>query len=89
MSDSRSLLQVSPSQQLHPSLPPLPLYDQPPCSPYTSPESSTAPPFPRSPSVNGEHKLTPTSHKAPALSKTPNTITCGVKRCSNGVRHRW
>ncbi|KAJ8368035.1 hypothetical protein SKAU_G00080630 [Synaphobranchus kaupii] len=58
--------QVSPSQQLHPSLPPLPLYDQPPCSPYASPEGGTAPSFPRSPSVNGDHKLTPTSHKAPA-----------------------
>ncbi|XP_035241024.1 F-BAR and double SH3 domains protein 2-like isoform X1 [Anguilla anguilla] len=58
--------QVSPSQQLHPSLPPLPLYDQPPCSPYTTPEGGTAPPFPRSPSVNGDHKLTPTSHKGPS-----------------------
>ncbi|XP_051953464.1 F-BAR and double SH3 domains protein 2-like isoform X1 [Xyrauchen texanus] len=48
--------QVSPCQRLHSSLPPLPLYDQPPCSPY-SPETSTAPSLPRSPSVNGEHKL--------------------------------
>ncbi|KAG7470948.1 hypothetical protein MATL_G00119280 [Megalops atlanticus] len=58
--------QVSPSQQLHSSLPPLPLYDQPPCSPYTSPDSGSAPPFPRSPSVNGDHKLTPAPHKGPA-----------------------
>ncbi|XP_016402983.1 F-BAR and double SH3 domains protein 2-like [Sinocyclocheilus rhinocerous] len=49
--------QVSPCQRLHSSLPPLPLYDQPPCSPYTSPETSSAPSLPRSPSVNGEHKL--------------------------------
>ncbi|KAG9338704.1 hypothetical protein JZ751_025372 [Albula glossodonta] len=62
---------VSPSQQMHSSLPPLPLYDQPPCSPYTTPDSGTAPPFPRSPSVNGDHKLTPLPHKGPAHSKTP------------------
>ncbi|XP_059421346.1 F-BAR and double SH3 domains protein 2-like isoform X1 [Carassius carassius] len=49
--------QVSPCQRLHSSLPPLPLYDQPPCSLYTSPETSSAPSLPRSPSVNGEHKL--------------------------------
>ncbi|XP_066555430.1 F-BAR and double SH3 domains protein 2 isoform X1 [Amia ocellicauda] len=49
--------QVSPSLRLQSSLPPLPLYDQPPCSPFTSPDKNTAPPFPRSPSVNGEHKL--------------------------------
>uniref|UniRef100_A0A8C2I941 FCH and double SH3 domains 2 n=1 Tax=Cyprinus carpio TaxID=7962 RepID=A0A8C2I941_CYPCA len=49
--------QVSPCQRLHSSLPPLPLYDQPPCSPYTSPETSSAASLPRSPSVNGEHKL--------------------------------
>ncbi|XP_057203298.1 F-BAR and double SH3 domains protein 2 isoform X1 [Triplophysa rosa] len=56
--------QVSPCQRLHASLPPLPLYDQPPCSPYTSPETSSAPSLPRSPSVNGEHKL-PVLQKAP------------------------
>lgn len=55
--------QVSPCLRLHSSLPPLPLYDQPPCSPYTSPETSSAPSLPRSPSVNGEHKL-------PVLQKT-------------------
>lgn len=49
--------QASPCQRLHSSLPPLPLYDQPPCSPFTSPETSSAPSLPRSPSVNGEHKL--------------------------------
>ncbi|XP_052008397.1 F-BAR and double SH3 domains protein 2 isoform X2 [Xyrauchen texanus] len=48
--------QVSPCQRLHSSLPPLALYDQPPCSPY-SPETSTAASLPRSPSVNGDHKL--------------------------------
>uniref|UniRef100_A0A8C1GKF9 F-BAR and double SH3 domains protein 2 n=1 Tax=Cyprinus carpio TaxID=7962 RepID=A0A8C1GKF9_CYPCA len=55
--------QVSPCQRLHSSLPPLPLYDQPPCSPYTSPETSSAASLPRSPSVNGEHKL-PVPQKA-------------------------
>ncbi|XP_008423763.1 F-BAR and double SH3 domains protein 2 isoform X2 [Poecilia reticulata] len=51
--------QISPSSKLPSSLPPLPLYDQPPISPFTSPETSTPPPLPRSPStaLNGEHKL--------------------------------
>uniref|UniRef100_A0A3Q2WUL7 Uncharacterized protein n=1 Tax=Haplochromis burtoni TaxID=8153 RepID=A0A3Q2WUL7_HAPBU len=50
------------------SLPPLPLYDQPPISPFTSPETSTPPPLPRSPSaaLNGEHKLPlPASGRSP------------------------
>uniref|UniRef100_A0A672PTJ0 F-BAR and double SH3 domains protein 2 n=2 Tax=Sinocyclocheilus grahami TaxID=75366 RepID=A0A672PTJ0_SINGR len=59
--------QVSPCQRLHSSLPPLPLYDQPPCSPYTSPETSSAPSLPRSPSVNGEHKLL--SPESPGFSQ--------------------
>ncbi|XP_017286510.1 F-BAR and double SH3 domains protein 2 isoform X2 [Kryptolebias marmoratus] len=51
--------QISPPSKLPSSLPPLPLYDQPPISPFTSPETSTPPPLPRSPSaaLNGEHKL--------------------------------
>ncbi|XP_041920545.1 F-BAR and double SH3 domains protein 2 [Alosa sapidissima] len=58
--------QVSPSQRGHSSLPPLPLYDQPPSgSLYASPDASSALPLPRSPSVNGEHKLMPPSHKGP------------------------
>uniref|UniRef100_A0A671R460 F-BAR and double SH3 domains protein 2-like n=1 Tax=Sinocyclocheilus anshuiensis TaxID=1608454 RepID=A0A671R460_9TELE len=61
--------QVSPCQRLHSSLPPLPLYEQPPCSPYTSPETSSAPSLPRSPSVNGELKL-PIPQKAAVHSKT-------------------
>uniref|UniRef100_A0A3P8QWE6 F-BAR and double SH3 domains protein 2 n=1 Tax=Astatotilapia calliptera TaxID=8154 RepID=A0A3P8QWE6_ASTCA len=43
--------QISPSLKLPSSLPPLPLYDQPPISPFTSPETSTPPPLPRSPSA--------------------------------------
>lgn len=61
--------QISPSLKLPSSLPPLPLYDQPPISPFTSPETSTPPPLPRSPSsaLNGEHKPPPpaSSHKGP------------------------
>ncbi|XP_041661557.1 F-BAR and double SH3 domains protein 2-like isoform X2 [Cheilinus undulatus] len=60
-------IQISPSLKLPSSLPPLPLYDQPPISPFTSPETSTPPPLPRSPStaLNGEHKPPPpaSSHK--------------------------
>ncbi|KAL0973473.1 hypothetical protein UPYG_G00204380 [Umbra pygmaea] len=56
---------ISPSSRLPSSLPPLPLYDQPPCSPYPTPDTPTPPPLPRSPSVNGEHKLPPTTHKGP------------------------
>ncbi|XP_041734080.2 F-BAR and double SH3 domains protein 2-like isoform X3 [Coregonus clupeaformis] len=56
---------ISPSSRLPSSLPPLPLYDQPPCSPYATPDTPTPPPLPRSPSVNGEHKPPPTMHKGP------------------------
>ncbi|KAJ0022160.1 hypothetical protein NQD34_009650, partial [Periophthalmus magnuspinnatus] len=49
---------ISPCAKMPSCLPPLPLYDQPPISPFTSPETSTPPPLPRSPStaLNGEHK---------------------------------
>ncbi|KAM4627991.1 F-BAR and double SH3 domains protein 2 [Polymixia lowei] len=61
--------QISLSQKMPCSLPPLPLYDQPPISPFTSPETSTPPPLPRSPStaLNGDHKtpLPASSHKGP------------------------
>ncbi|XP_029629613.1 F-BAR and double SH3 domains protein 2 [Salmo trutta] len=56
---------ISPSSRLPSSLPPLPLYDQPPCSPYATPDTPTPPPLPRSPSVNGEHKPPPSTHKGP------------------------
>ncbi|XP_045580766.1 F-BAR and double SH3 domains protein 2 isoform X2 [Salmo salar] len=56
---------ISPSSRLPTSLPPLPLYDQPPCSPYATPDTPTPPPLPRSPSVNGEHKPPPSTHKGP------------------------
>ncbi|XP_017559640.1 F-BAR and double SH3 domains protein 2 isoform X1 [Pygocentrus nattereri] len=58
--------QVSSCPRLTSSLPPLPLYEQPPCSTYTSPDSGSAPMLPRSPStLNGEHKP-PGLQKAPA-----------------------
>lgn len=45
-------IQVSPSPKPHTSLPPLPLYDQPPSSPYPSPDKRSSQFFPRSPSAN-------------------------------------
>uniref|UniRef100_A0A8C4ZJC0 FCH and double SH3 domains 2 n=2 Tax=Gadus morhua TaxID=8049 RepID=A0A8C4ZJC0_GADMO len=66
-------LQVSLSVKMMSSLPPLPLYDQPPISSFTSTESAatTPPPLPRSPSaatVNGDHKP-----PLPALKGPPVT----------------
>uniref|UniRef100_A0A8C9DJ59 FCH and double SH3 domains 2 n=1 Tax=Prolemur simus TaxID=1328070 RepID=A0A8C9DJ59_PROSS len=45
---------ISPSPKPHASLPPLPLYDQPPSSPYPSPDKRSSQYFPRSPSANGK-----------------------------------
>lgn len=45
-------IQISPSPKPHTSLPPLPLYDQPPSSPYPSPDKRSSQFFPRSPSAN-------------------------------------
>ncbi|XP_032496562.1 F-BAR and double SH3 domains protein 2 isoform X1 [Phocoena sinus] len=45
-------IQISPSPKLPGSLPPLPLYDQPPSSPYPSPDKRSSQYFPRSPSAN-------------------------------------
>uniref|UniRef100_A0A8C9LQM5 FCH and double SH3 domains 2 n=1 Tax=Piliocolobus tephrosceles TaxID=591936 RepID=A0A8C9LQM5_9PRIM len=47
-------IQISPSPKPHASLPPLPLYDQPPSSPYPSPDKRSSLYFPRSPSANGK-----------------------------------
>uniref|UniRef100_A0A3Q1F2L3 F-BAR and double SH3 domains protein 2 n=1 Tax=Acanthochromis polyacanthus TaxID=80966 RepID=A0A3Q1F2L3_9TELE len=72
---------ISPSLKLPSSLPPLPLYDQPPISPFTSPETSTPPPLPRSPSaaLNGEHKppLPASSHKGPLSTHSKTQDQCG------------
>ncbi|XP_064880322.1 F-BAR and double SH3 domains protein 2-like isoform X4 [Oncorhynchus nerka] len=62
---------ISPSSRLPSSLPPLPLYDQPPCSPYATPDTPTPPLLPRSPSVNGEHKPPPTMFKGPTHNHSP------------------
>ncbi|NWY67687.1 FCSD2 protein, partial [Erithacus rubecula] len=45
-------IQVSPTPKANNSLPPLPLYDQPPSSPYPSPDKRGSQFFPRSPSTN-------------------------------------
>ncbi|XP_072467041.1 F-BAR and double SH3 domains protein 2 [Notamacropus eugenii] len=45
-------IQISPSPKPHNSLPPLPLYDQPPSSPSPSPDKRNSRYFPRSPSMN-------------------------------------
>nr|KAF6465121.1 FCH and double SH3 domains 2 [Rousettus aegyptiacus] len=45
-------IQISPSPKPPGSLPPLPLYDQPPNSPYPSPDKRSSQYFPRSPSAN-------------------------------------
>uniref|UniRef100_A0A8C4ZAU9 FCH and double SH3 domains 2 n=1 Tax=Gadus morhua TaxID=8049 RepID=A0A8C4ZAU9_GADMO len=69
-------LQVSLSVKMMSSLPPLPLYDQPPISSFTSTESAatTPPPLPRSPSaatVNGDHKPPLPALKGPPVRAAP------------------
>ncbi|XP_056906726.1 F-BAR and double SH3 domains protein 2-like isoform X4 [Takifugu flavidus] len=75
-------IQISPSLKLSSALLPLPLYDQPPISPFTSPETCTPPPLPRSPSatLNGEHKpLTHSlSHKGPLSSHNQSSAKSAV-----------
>uniref|UniRef100_A0A4W5R7Q4 SH3 domain-containing protein n=1 Tax=Hucho hucho TaxID=62062 RepID=A0A4W5R7Q4_9TELE len=61
----RTHVKICTSSRLPSSLPPLPLYDQPPCSPYATPDNPTPLPLPPSPSVNGEHKPPPTTYKGP------------------------
>ncbi|KAM6172484.1 F-BAR and double SH3 domains protein 2 isoform 1-T1 [Erethizon dorsatum] len=54
-------IQISPSPKPHVSLPPLPLYDQPPSSPYPSPDKRSSQFFSRSPSAqeNNLHAESP------------------------------
>lgn len=55
-------LQVSPLPKPQTSLPPLPLYDQPPTSPIYSPDNARGSIyFPRSPSVTGKKEMLPNS----------------------------
>ncbi|XP_032283034.1 F-BAR and double SH3 domains protein 2 isoform X2 [Phoca vitulina] len=60
-------IQISPSPKLPGSLPPLPLYDQPPSSPYPSPEKRSSQYFPRSPSANENSFLA----ESPGFSRAP------------------
>uniref|UniRef100_A0A3B4AD13 F-BAR and double SH3 domains protein 2 n=1 Tax=Periophthalmus magnuspinnatus TaxID=409849 RepID=A0A3B4AD13_9GOBI len=83
-------IQISPCAKMPSCLPPLPLYDQPPISPFTSPETSTPPPLPRSPStaLNGEHKppLPASSHKG-ALSSHSKTLY--ITSFTKDLRHLY
>ncbi|XP_062949356.1 F-BAR and double SH3 domains protein 2 isoform X3 [Cynocephalus volans] len=69
----REIQQISPSPKPHASLPPLPLYDQPPSSPYPSPDKRSSQYFPRSPSANENclHAESPGFSQASRL--TPET----------------
>ncbi|XP_054432211.1 F-BAR and double SH3 domains protein 2 isoform X1 [Pteronotus mesoamericanus] len=60
-------IQISPSPKPPGSLPPLPLYDQPPSSPYPSPDKRSSQYFPRSPSANENsfHAESPGCPQAP------------------------
>ncbi|XP_016016941.1 F-BAR and double SH3 domains protein 2 isoform X2 [Rousettus aegyptiacus] len=66
-------IQISPSPKPPGSLPPLPLYDQPPNSPYPSPDKRSSQYFPRSPSANENsfHGESPGFAQAPR--HTPET----------------
>lgn len=66
-------IQISPPPKPPSSLPPLPLYDQPPSSPYPSPEKRSSQYFPRSPSAheNSFHAESPGFSQAPR--HTPET----------------
>ncbi|KAM6447654.1 F-BAR and double SH3 domains protein 2 [Liasis olivaceus] len=65
-------VQVFPSPKPQNSLAPLPLYDQPPTSPFPSPDRRGAQGFPRSPSANvSENNLTSNS---PGFSQPPRLL---------------
>lgn len=73
-------IQISPSPKPPGSLPPLPLYDQPPNSPYPSPDKRSSQYFPRSPSANENslHAESPGFSQAPR--QTPETTSYGKLR---------
>lgn len=73
-------IQISPSPKPPGSLPPLPLYDQPPNSPYPSPDKRSSQYFPRSPSANENslHAESPGFSQAPR--HTPETTSYGKLR---------
>uniref|UniRef100_A0A803YJH1 F-BAR and double SH3 domains protein 2 n=1 Tax=Meleagris gallopavo TaxID=9103 RepID=A0A803YJH1_MELGA len=60
-------IQVSPTPKPNHTLPPLPLYDQPPASPFHSPDKRGSQYFPRSPSTN-ENSF---SSESPGFSQPP------------------
>lgn len=60
-------IQISPAPKPPGPLPPLPLYDQPPSSPYPSPDKRSSQYFPRSPSAN-ENSL---HAESPGCSQAP------------------
>lgn len=66
-------IQISPSPKLHTSLPPLPLYDQPPSSPYPSPDKRSSQFFPRSPSANENSLHAESPGFSQASRQTPDT----------------
>ncbi|XP_032976205.1 F-BAR and double SH3 domains protein 2 isoform X3 [Rhinolophus ferrumequinum] len=76
----REIQQISPSPKPPGSLPPLPLYDQPPNSPYPSPDKRSSQYFPRSPSANENnlHAESPGFSQAPR--HTPETTSYGKLR---------
>ncbi|KAL0629587.1 F-BAR and double SH3 domains protein 2 [Plecturocebus cupreus] len=84
-------IQISPSPKPHASLPPLPLYDQPPSSPYPSPDKRSSLYFPRSPSANGSHSVTQAGVQwHDHSSQQPNSWAQGIilsprLECSGGV----
>lgn len=66
-------IQVSPSPKPHTSLPPLPLYDQPPSSPCPSPDKRSSQFFPRSPSANENCLHAESPGFSQASRQTPDT----------------
>ncbi|XP_048644066.1 F-BAR and double SH3 domains protein 2 isoform X5 [Marmota marmota marmota] len=66
-------IQISPSLKPQTSLPPLPLYDQPPSSPYPSPDKRSAQLFPRSPSTNENSLHAESPGFSQASRQTPET----------------
>lgn len=66
-------IQISPSPKPHVSLPPLPLYDQPPSSPYPSPDKRSSQFFPRSPSAQENNLHAESPGFSQASRQTPET----------------
>ncbi|XP_054934743.1 F-BAR and double SH3 domains protein 2 isoform X3 [Physeter macrocephalus] len=76
-------IQISPSPKLPGSLPPLPLYDQPPSSPYPSPDKRSSQYFPRSPSANENSFHAESPGFSQASRHTPETSYGKLRPASN------